>query len=114
MRHFTLLLIVVLIVASGCKTKNTANSNTLIIFHAGSLSVPFKALADEYENRNPGVKILMEPAGSLVCSRKVTELKKPYDIIASADYFVIDELIIPEYAEWSIRFATNEIVIAFH
>jgi molybdate/tungstate transport system substrate-binding protein len=55
----------------------------------------------------------MEPAGSLVCARKITELKKPCDIIASADYLVIDELIIPEYASWSIRFATNEIVIAF-
>ena len=33
--------------------------------------------------------------------------------MASADYFVINELLIPEYATWSIRFATNEIVIAF-
>jgi len=55
----------------------------------------------------------MEPAGSLVCARKITELKKPCDIIASADYFVIDRLIVPQYASWSIRFATNEIVIAF-
>lgn len=85
----------------------------IIIFHAGSLSVPFKELADQYEKRNPGIMILMEPAGSLVCARKITELKKPCDIIASADYFVINELLIPEYAKWSIRFATNEIVIAF-
>jgi molybdate/tungstate transport system substrate-binding protein len=103
----------VIILVSGCKSKNMGNSNTIIIFHAGSLSVPFKALSDEYESRNPGVKILMEPAGSLVCARKVTELKKPCDIIASADYFVINELIVPEYASWSIRFATNEIVIAY-
>jgi molybdate/tungstate transport system substrate-binding protein len=40
-------------------------------------------------------------------------LKKPCDIIASADYFVINQLIVPQYALWSIRFATNEIVIAF-
>jgi molybdate/tungstate transport system substrate-binding protein len=43
----------------------------------------------------------------------VTELKKPCDILASADYFVINELLIPDYASWSIRFATNEIVIAY-
>lgn len=89
-------------------------SENIIIFHAGSLSVPFKAVADEYESRNPGVKILLEPAGSLVCARKITELKKPCDIIASADYFVINELIVPDYAGWSIRFATNEIVIAYN
>ncbi|MCK7522654.1 MAG: hypothetical protein MZV64_35710 [Ignavibacteriales bacterium] len=44
------------------------------------------------------VKVLLEAAGSLVCARKVTELKKPCDIVASADYFVIDKLLIPEYA----------------
>ncbi len=94
---------------SGCKNK----PDEIIIFHAGSLSVPLKQISDEYEKRNPGIRILMEPAGSLVCARKITELKKPCDIIASADYFVIDQLIVPEYADWSIRFATNEIVIAY-
>jgi molybdate/tungstate transport system substrate-binding protein len=85
----------------------------LIIFHAGSLSVPLKQIAKEYEKRNPNTKIYLESAGSLVCARKVTELKKPCDIIASSDYFVINELLIPDYASWSIRFATNEIVIAY-
>ena len=33
--------------------------------------------------------------------------------MASADYIIIDELLIPEYAGWNLGFATNEIVIAF-
>jgi molybdate/tungstate transport system substrate-binding protein len=111
-RWFILVLILVLPVTS-CRNYSPGKKNTLMIFHAGSLSVPFKQIADEYEKRNPGTKILLEPAGSLVCARKITELKKPCDIIASADYQVIDQLIVPEYASWSIRFATNEIVIAF-
>ena len=90
-----------------------ADEKELIIFHAGSLSVPLKQIATEYRQRNPGTKIYLESAGSLVCARKVTELKKPCDILASSDYFVIDELLIPDYASWGIRFATNEIVIAF-
>ncbi len=85
----------------------------IIIFHAGSLSVPFRAIADAYEKKHPGTRVLLEPAGSLVCARKVTELKKPCDIVASADYFLINELLIPGHASWGIRFATNEIVIAF-
>lgn len=101
------------IVSPGCRNSAADRGKEIIIFHAGSLSVPFKQLADEYRLINPEVKILLEPAGSLVCARKVTELRKPCDIIASADYMVIDELIIPDYASWSIRFATNEIVIAF-
>jgi len=98
---------------TGCRNNSVNRQKEIIIFHAGSLSVPFRELAEEYEKLNPGTKILMESAGSLVCARKITELKKPCDIIASADYLVLDELIIPDYASWSIRFATNEIVIAF-
>lgn len=92
----------------------TVKKEEIIIFHAGSLSVPFRQMKDIYEQKNPGKKILLEPSGSLVCARKITELKKPCDIIASADYFVINELLIPDYADWSIRFATNEIVIAYN
>ncbi len=95
------------------KSQSRADKKELIIFHAGSLSVPIKQIAQEYEKRNPGTKIFLESAGSLVCARKVTELKKPCDIMASSDYFVINELLIPDYASWSIRFATNEIVIAY-
>lgn len=107
------LLLVFVFAVMDCSNNSPGKQKTIIIFHAGSLSVPFKQLAVEYEKRNPGIRILMEPAGSLVCARKITELKKPCDIIASADYLVIDQLIVPEYASWSIRFATNEIVIAF-
>lgn len=95
------------------KSPNKYEKKDLIIFHAGSLSVPLKKTAEEYERRNPGIRIYLESAGSLVCARKITELKKPCDIIASSDYFVINELLIPEYTSWSIRFATNEIVIAY-
>jgi len=98
---------------TGCNNAGSVKSGEIIVFHAGSLSVPFLQLKKEYELRNPGTNIILEAAGSLVCARKISELKKPCDIIASADYFVINELLIPDFASWSIRFATNEIVIAF-
>ena len=112
MRKLLLITAIIAIFFSGCRN-NQGKTKEIIIFHAGSLSVPFKQIANEYQKKTPGVKILLEPAGSIVCARKITELKKPCDIIASADYFVINELLMPEYATWSIRFATNEIVIAF-
>jgi molybdate/tungstate transport system substrate-binding protein len=107
------MLIAILIHPSDSLSQSYAEKKELIIFHAGSLSVPIKQIAQEYEKRNPDTKIFLESAGSLVCARKITELKKPCDIIASSDYFVINELLIPYYASWSIRFATNEIVIAY-
>lgn len=94
-------------------SQSYAHQKEIIIFHAGSLSVPLKQIAQQYEKRHPETKILLESAGSLVCARKITELKKPCDIIASSDYFVINKLLIPNYTSWSIRFATNEIVIAY-
>ncbi len=113
MKYMIYIMATSLITLAGCRNSSVNKQKEIIIFHAGSLSVPFKNLAEKYEEKNPGVKVLMEPAGSLVCARKITELKKPCDIIASSDYFVINELLIPVYTGWSIRFATNEIVIAF-
>lgn len=88
-------------------------SGQLIIFHAGSLAVPFKQICDEFKRFHPKVKVFREVAGSRLCARKITDLHRPCDVIASADYTVIDTLLIPEYAEWNIKFASNEMVIAF-
>ncbi len=112
MRVLVFLSSALLLISGACVNQSTVKHKELIIFHAGSLSVPLKEIAQEYEKIHPGTKILLESAGSIVCARKITELKKPCDIIASSDYFVINELLIPDYTSWSIRFATNEIVIA--
>ncbi len=88
-------------------------TGNLIIFHAGSLSMPFKAIADTFMRANPGVKILAEASGSLDAARKITELKRDCDIMASADYVVIDNLLIPEYADENIKFATNEMALVY-
>jgi molybdate/tungstate transport system substrate-binding protein len=114
MRQIPVFLFLAISLLTGCGNRHSGNSKEIIIFHAGSLSVPFRQMKNEYEKKNSDVKILLEPAGSIVCARKITELKKPCDIIASADYFVINEMLIPGFAKWSIRFATNEIVIAFN
>lgn len=92
----------------------TQNKNKLIIFHAGSLSVPFKQIADSFETKHPGVNVQLEAAGSRACARKITDLNKPCDIMASADYSVIDNLLIPNHATWNLKFASNEMAIVFH
>lgn len=88
-------------------------SGKVIIFHAGSLTVPFAKMEKQFEAKYPKVDIIREPAGSRKCVRKITDLKKPCDIMASADYTVIDKLLIPEYADWNIRFATNRLVLCY-
>ena len=88
-------------------------SGDLIIFHAGSLAMPFKAIADSLMTLHPNVKILAEASGSIDAARKITELKRDCDIMASADYSVIDRLLIPEYASENIPFAANGMAIVF-
>lgn len=110
MRNTISLLAITLSLITGC---NPGREKNIIIFHAGSLSVPVKKISEAFEKANPGVRVLSEAAGSLQCARKITELHKPCDIMLSADYSVIDNLLIPGYASWNIRFATNEIVIAY-
>jgi molybdate/tungstate transport system substrate-binding protein len=88
-------------------------SGDLIIFHAGSLSVPMKEIAANFKKFHPEVHILMESAGSVECARKVTDLNKPCDIVASSDYKVIDNMLIPKYSDWSIKFVSNEMCIVY-
>jgi len=97
-----------LALVSGC-----AKQETLTIFHAGSLTLPFKELSQEFNNLYPEVRVEREIAGSRTTIRKVTELGKPADIVASADYAAIEELMFPDFAEWYICFAGNKMVIAY-
>ena len=88
-------------------------SGKVIIFNAGSLTIPLAKMEKAFEARYPKVDVLREAAGSRKCARKITDLEKPCDIMASADYTVIDQLLIPQYADWNIRFATNRLVLCY-
>jgi molybdate/tungstate transport system substrate-binding protein len=89
-------------------------SGELMIFHAGSLSVPMMQMADAFSKEHPGVKVLREAAGSRDCARKITELGRPCDVLSLADYAVIDTLVIPKFADWNIKFAGNELAIVYN
>ena len=88
-------------------------SGDLIIFHAGSLAVPMKELSDAFHRLHPKVNILSEAAGSIASARKITDLNRQCDIIASADYAVIDKMLIPKYTSWNIKFVSNEMSIVY-
>ncbi len=85
----------------------------LRIFHAGSLTVPFTAMEKEFEARYPGVDIQREHGGSTRMARLISEVGKPADLMASADFQVIDKSLLPELGIGNIRFATNELVLTY-
>ena len=92
----------------------TGVDGTLVIFHAGSLSQPFHELAALYEKRHPRAKVLLEAAGSRQCARKIRDLGQRADVFGSADYKVVENLLMPEFARFNIHFAVNEMVIAYN
>ncbi|MBW1971618.1 MAG: tungstate ABC transporter substrate-binding protein WtpA [Deltaproteobacteria bacterium] len=107
---FVLSLLIMVLNLSNCFAEPKGK---VIIFHAGSLTLPFYKMEKIFEAKYPKIDIVREPAGSRRCARKITDLKKACDIMASADYTVIDEMLIPEYANFNIQFATNRVVLCY-
>ncbi len=103
-----LVLVLTLSLIPGC-----SGDATLTIYHAGSLTIPFDDVTKEFIKLHPDIKVETEAAGSATAIRKLTELGKKADIIASSDYTLIPEMMFPKYAEWYIIFATNQMVIAY-
>ncbi len=88
-------------------------SGKLTIFHAGSLTVPFAAIEKAFEAKYPEVDVLREAGGSTKMARLISEVGKQADIMASADYKVIDNNLIPNFATWNVRFASNQLVLCY-
>ena len=84
----------------------------IIVFYASSLSAVLGDAAEAFQKENPGYRLRLEPSGSQVAARKVTELGMRADIVAVADAGLIPKMMIPSHAAWSAIFATNEIVLA--
>ncbi len=97
-----------------CATESSVRAKSkLIIFNAGSLSVPFSQISAIFERAHPGVKVLAESAGSRDCARKISDLGRQCDVFGSADYKVVTNLLMPEHTKFNIRFASNEMVMAY-
>ncbi len=87
------------------------NKQSITIFHAGSLSMPLKELSNEFKKKY-NVDVKLESSGSVMAIRKITDLGKKADIIAVADYTLLRDLY-PEYVDFYIAFAKNEIVLCY-
>lgn len=107
-------LVLALVIFNSCKSqKSKADKAVLSVFHAGSLSVPLKVIAEAFEKKFPKVDVQLEASGSVSAVRKLTDLNRSCDVLALADADLIDEWLVPEMASWNLCFATNEIVLAF-
>ncbi len=106
------LLMAVLFTACGLGTGKQSDS-ILYIIHAGSLTLPVHDLAKAFREENPDVEIRTEAWGSKAGARRVMDINTPADVFMSADYMVIENMLIPDHASWYIPFATNELAIVY-
>ncbi len=124
----TLIIVVVLlatIVLSACSSNTPTSSPgnttgqstgqvTLTLFGAGTLAGPFKDIDAAFTQANPDITIQAQFGGSVSMAKQITQLHKPADILAVADYNVIPKYLYSqngsqEYANWYIGFASNAV-----
>jgi molybdate/tungstate transport system substrate-binding protein len=113
-----MVLAAMLVTGCGGSQGNVPPMETLTIYHAGSLTVPFDQLETEFEALHPGVDVLQESGGSAtMISKSIAQEEageNPPDIIASADYKLIPGRLYDKgYADWYIAFARNKMVLCY-
>ncbi len=104
---------IILVATVVCTGGQAETRQKVVIFHAGSLKVPLAEMEKRFEKKYPTIDVVREFGGSTEMARMITEKNKAADIMASADFAVIDKTLIPEKASWNIRFATNQLVLCY-
>jgi molybdate/tungstate transport system substrate-binding protein len=97
--------------AGGCRGKQ-ASERRVTVFAAASLDQVLADLSDHLR-QTQGLDVEFEISGSQEAARKIAEYGRAADVLLVADYRVIDWIIGPEWAEWNIRYATNELVLGY-
>jgi len=118
-RTITIIATVVVLVAVGAyATMPLWQEKTVVkVFCAGSLAIPLETIEGKFESDKSTlflkVDVQIETAGSVATIKKVTEIGKIADVIASADYTLIPDMMFPGYADWYLQFAKNRMVLAY-
>ncbi|RLG91189.1 MAG: tungstate ABC transporter substrate-binding protein WtpA [Candidatus Hecatellales archaeon] len=111
----TLVVIVFVVLVAGIFVWQAGFSRkTLKVFHAGSLTVPFERLEERFEGRYSDVDVQRVSGGSVMLAREIVDVGERADVYASADYSLIPKLMYPKYANWTVMFARNEMVLAYN
>ncbi|MBN1761997.1 MAG: tungstate ABC transporter substrate-binding protein WtpA [Methanomicrobia archaeon] len=110
--HIAMVLIAAVVLSAACISPAQEKSKVKVIY-AGSLIIPFEEMEKAFESAHPDVDVLLEGHGSIQAIRHITEIHEEYDVLAVADDSLVPDMMYPEYADWYVRFATNQMVIAY-
>src|SRR5215469_17406945 len=98
-------------VVSAAPIAQGAEPQTLTIYAAGTLAVPFRQLNALFEKNNAGVAAQAQFGGSVMMAKRITDLHQDADLLAVADYSVIPKYMFanPAHTAWYAGFARNAI-----
>jgi molybdate/tungstate transport system substrate-binding protein len=113
-------LLLALAACTGCTGSQAPPEKVIRVVAAGSLLYPFAEVEERYEALHPGTDVRVEGHGSIQAIRQVTDLGRPFDVVAVADESLIPDLMYRpsgegarNFTEWYLPFARNEMVIAY-
>jgi molybdate/tungstate transport system substrate-binding protein len=93
-------------------TKTTEVSGKLTVMHAGSLTGMCRAVHEEFKRLNPETEIVDVSGGGVMLVRELNKGKQA-DVYLSVDYADIPKLMIPEFADWFVIFASTGFVLRY-
>ena len=103
------------------KQPQPVDTRVLKVYCAGSVLYPMEQVAEAFMIEHPEIDVQIEGHGSIQVIRHPTELNDPVDLMIVADYSLIPLMMydkpVPDgdtnFTDWYIRFAGNEIVLAY-
>jgi len=114
------ILILALATFSGCTGEPAPEKRVIRVVAAGSLLYPFAEAEERFEALHPGTDVRVEGHGSIQAIRQVTDLGRPFDVVAVADESLVPDLMYQpmegtgrNFTDSYVPFARNEMVIAY-
>ncbi|MFB6251264.1 MAG: extracellular solute-binding protein [Halobellus sp.] len=90
----------------------TPMSDSMTIFHAGSLAPPFSEAEPQFEDEYD-VDVNREAKGSVASTQKITQQGRSADVLGVSDFRLIRNRVLPEYGDWYAIFTTNSMSIQY-
>jgi len=111
--HIFALVVIAAVIVAAVYLPHDQSKTRLKVVYAGSLIVPFGEIEKQFESTHPDVDLQMEGHGSIQAIRYVTDLHDEVDVVVVADETLIPDMMYDTHADWYVRFATNQMVVAY-
>lgn len=110
-------IVLVLLVIFFTNTLSHPKEVIINVIHAGSLTQPIRAIEEDFVSlyKEKGINITFQDlsAGSVDIIREIAELNEEFDVVLTADSYLIQKYLFPHYVDWYIEFASNSIVLCY-